>query len=458
MPFKPPCLTTLIAFWSCCAAMERHCNLDDAEHLGAFPAASFAPYDAAADEASVSEIHVVMSNHLDVGFNVRAWCDGDGGACTSTSPSHDGEPCRPFASWVLNENIDTFLPRAIATADAMRNATPSPGGGGQQCAADYGQNTPCCGQPADPNTTVATDKRCPADAPTCVGYEYDHHWGHCAGPALNCPSAPAPADQVDCGEVGSSESECAARGCCWHQGGLSPSGHWCVHAATAPTPGPTPAPSTVPDRFIYMTQPWAASFYQPGFCSADESGIFDWRNAEGGGGNSVLVCPNATQAAAFRAAATRGDVWWQAFPHNAMPGIYDASLFNASLALGARLADAFGVRRPSTYSQRDETGMTRAIVPLLRANNVTMISLGSGGSPGGHPVIPDLFTWRDEKSNTSVLFSFDHGYGGGMHIAPNGVALYCDWNTDNGGPKSQASVASTYSLMLLPILWHMLVR
>jgi hypothetical protein len=89
----------------------------------------------------------------------------------------------------------------------------------------------------------------------------------------------------------------------------------------------------------------------------------------------------------------------------------------------ARMADELGIQRPTTFSQRDETGMTRAILPLLKKHNVTMISLGSGGSSGGHPKIPDIFVWRDEASDSEVLFAFDHGYGGGTHILPNGHAL-----------------------------------
>ena len=32
-----------------------------------------------------------------------------------------------------------------------------------------------------------------------------------------------------------------------------------------------------------------------------------------------------------------------------------------------------------------------------------------------------------------------------MHVLPNGHAVYCAWNTDNGGPQSVGSVQSTYS-------------
>ena len=44
-------------------------------------------------KAGVEELHVVFSNHLDVGFNVRAWCDGDDG-CTSAGLTKTGLPCR----------------------------------------------------------------------------------------------------------------------------------------------------------------------------------------------------------------------------------------------------------------------------------------------------------------------------------------------------------------------------
>jgi hypothetical protein len=72
---------------------------------------------------AVTDVHVVFSNHLDIGFNVRAWCDGADG-CKSPADSHgpSGDlPCRPWAYWVLNENIKTFIPRAIDVADEMRS-------------------------------------------------------------------------------------------------------------------------------------------------------------------------------------------------------------------------------------------------------------------------------------------------------------------------------------------------
>jgi hypothetical protein len=281
------------------------------------------PFDDRVDPGGVKDIHVVFSNHLDVGFNSRAWCDGGSlQGCIGPDKTVDGQLCRPWSYFVINANMNTFLPRAAALAEALRG----------------------------------TDT-----------------------------------------------------------------------------------------AFTYMTQPFVVAF----LLDCEEAGLNDWR-AGPTHGNTLLECPDATAIANFKASVQRGDVWFHAFPHNPMPGLYDASLFNASLNMAKRQAEALGVRAPTTYSQRDETGMTRAVVPLLSASNVGMISLGSGGGSGGHPVIPDLFVWKDLATNTSVLFVFDHGYGGGLHVLPsNNVALYCAWNTDNGGPMPQAAVETVYAQLRL---------
>ena len=132
------------------------------------------------------------------------------------------------------------------------------------------------------------------------------------------------------------------------------------------------------DHYTYMTHPWIVDL----FLDCKAAGIRDWR---AGHHQSLLTCPNATTLDQFRRAVTIGDIWMQAFPHNGSPETYDASLFEASLAMGARLASELGISPPRTFSQRDETGMTRAILPLLRAHNISAISLGSGGSAWGHP-------------------------------------------------------------------------
>ena len=272
--------------------------------------------------AKVTDIHVVFSNHLDVGFNERSWSDGfnTGGERCEGLLSPDGERCMPLAANVTSEYFNVYFPRAAAMADAARAA-----------------------------------------------------------------------------------------------GG---------------------------DRYIYMAQPWVIAL----FLDCASSGVNDWR--PGHTADRLLSCPNATTIAQFKRAVTKGDIFFQAFPHSSCPESYDASQFEASLAIGARLADALGVARPRTFSQRDETGMTRAILPLLNKHNVSYISLGSGGSWLGHPVLPGslehgkrglrpaVFRWVDEASGAEVLMTADHGYGGGLHVLPSGVGLYCAWNKDNSGPSA----------------------
>jgi|EP01049_Picozoa_sp_SAG25_P012713 hypothetical protein len=149
------------------------------------------------------------------------------------------------------------------------------------------------------------------------------------------------------------------------------------------------------DRYIYMAQPWVVAL----FLDCEASGVTDWR--PGHRGELLLSCPNASVVAQFRAAVARGDIFLNAFPHNACPESYDASLFESSLRIGRRLAAELGVKPPRTFSQRDETGMSRAILPLLRKHNVSYISLGSGGSRTGHPVLPGS-SWKQDPGRQMV--------------------------------------------------------
>ena len=190
--------------------------------------------------------------------------------------------------------------------------------------------------------------------------------------------------------------------------------------------------------FTYMTHPYVVAF----LLDCEESGLTNWREGKMHGKN-LLQCPNSTTIQQFKDAVRRGDVWWHAFPHNPMPGLYDASLFNASLAIGKRIAWHLGVREPTTYSQRDETGMTRSIIPLLNANNIGMVSLGAGGGSGGHPQYRTYFCGKT-MLQTPLSFLYLIMVMSGLHVLPaNGIGIYCAWNTDNGGPLSKLSKTFT---------------
>lgn len=56
-----------------------------------------------------------------------------------------------------------------------------------------------------------------------------------------------------------------------------------------------------------------------------------------------------------------------------------AGVFSAGVELGHHLDDAFGLPRKAVLSQRDVPGMTRGVVPLLNAANVTGVTVGVNG-------------------------------------------------------------------------------
>lgn len=99
-------------------------------------------------------------------------------------------------------------------------------------------------------------------------------------------------------------------------------------------------------------------------------------------------------------------------------------------------------------SQRDVPGMTRSIIPRLRANGVHTVSVGvNGGSTP--PNVPQAFIWADPVSGDNVTALYlSGGYGGitkikGYHVPTvlPGLSevMIVDWRGDNAGPPPEAS-------------------
>jgi hypothetical protein len=53
----------------------------------------------------------------------------------------------------------------------------------KSCAADYGSNSPCCGQSEKDPGPVPVKDQCTPDAPTCTDYVFKKRMGHCTGGA-----------------------------------------------------------------------------------------------------------------------------------------------------------------------------------------------------------------------------------------------------------------------------------
>lgn len=179
------------------------------------------------------------------------------------------------------------------------------------------------------------------------------------------------------------------------------------------------------DRFIYTTHPWLVNMYlncPKHLTLADVP----------------LVCPNASDVAAFNASVARGDITWHAGPFNLQPENMSPRLFLDSLTLATDLDDAYGVPHKTTLSQRDVPFMTRGVVPLLSKAGVKAITVGTNGACA-FPDVPKAFVWRDPVSATEVLaMEHPHGYGGittaDCVTTVTGVAMCPCFRTDNRGP------------------------
>ena len=146
-----------------------------------------------------------------------------------------------------------------------------------------------------------------------------------------------------------------------------------------------------PERLVYTTHGWLAHLYV--HCPADLvlSGI-------------ALVCPSAADVSAFKAAARRGDIVWQAGAFNSEYELaFNGDMVDEHFRLSRELADELQVPRSRVLTLRDVPGTTRALIPLLVRNNITALTVGVNNH-APDPAMPSPGRWADTASNTSVLF------------------------------------------------------
>jgi hypothetical protein len=175
-------------------------------------------------------------------------------------------------------------------------------------------------------------------------------------------------------------------------------------------------------KYTYMTQSWVLSLY----LDCARAGMRSW---PGSGharvGTPVLHCPNASAVADLKAALKRGDIFFHGFSSDNEASYYpDASLFEAAITVGERISDELGIARPVAVSQRDVPGWTRAAIPLLHKHGIVGLSFGAG-TPPGKVDVPPLSVWEDKPSGTSVVLTYETGYGqdSTLFVLPNGEAL-----------------------------------
>eukprot|EP00927_Polykrikos_kofoidii_P039170 TRINITY_DN33602_c0_g1_i1.p1 TRINITY_DN33602_c0_g1~~TRINITY_DN33602_c0_g1_i1.p1 ORF type:complete len:915 (-),score=109.28 TRINITY_DN33602_c0_g1_i1:19-2763(-) len=193
--------------------------------------------------------------------------------------------------------------------------------------------------------------------------------------------------------------------------------------------------------FTYTTHPWLMERYLTCPCPAAPCLATSLNNSF----EEPLVCPNRSEIESFSAAARRGDIVWNGVPFNIQPETMSTELLQAGFDMVRRMDQRFDRQLTRTMSIRDAMYVTRAVLPHLRRNGITGLTIGSNGADVP-PKVPKLHRWLDPESGADVVVAYHpYGYGGyGLKDcaeSPNGVALCTEFRTDNTGPPtSEAEV------------------
>tara|TARA_B110000971_G_C19949278_1_gene472530 strand:+ start:283 stop:972 length:690 start_codon:yes stop_codon:yes gene_type:complete len=124
--------------------------------------------------SNVTDMSFMFLSASSFNRDISGW---DVGSETNTSgifnycPLHKNPP-----SWCRGYTTDTRKCQVTAPTPAPA-PTPLP----QKCGADYGTSVACCDQDNGSNY-LDMKYQCPASSPTCMGYEFDDHLGHCVIP------------------------------------------------------------------------------------------------------------------------------------------------------------------------------------------------------------------------------------------------------------------------------------
>lgn len=178
-----------------------------------------------------------------------------------------------------------------------------------------------------------------------------------------------------------------------------------------------------------------------------------------------FYCPTESEVYGFKQAVLLGEIRWHAFPFNAQLELLDQSLFEFGIELSRDLAASFvdqsgqQILFPKVLSQRDVPGMTKAVIPLLRKNNVIGISIGVNGASMPAKV-PKIFRWKfgepGKFSEDEVLVTFHpKGYGGISksdcaeiflpELQISKVLCYAFRGDNAGPPESVSEVVQVFS-------------
>eukprot|EP01028_Stygiella_incarcerata_P006800 TRINITY_DN276_c0_g2_i6.p2 TRINITY_DN276_c0_g2~~TRINITY_DN276_c0_g2_i6.p2 ORF type:complete len:816 (+),score=194.97 TRINITY_DN276_c0_g2_i6:533-2980(+) len=188
------------------------------------------------------------------------------------------------------------------------------------------------------------------------------------------------------------------------------------------------------ERFVYTTHSWLVSLYL--HCPP----------------NGIFHCPTQEQRESFIQTVQKGDIVWHAFPFNGEAELIDSELFKSALGISKSLSDELNVTASKTMSQRDVPGLSRSVIPLLRENGVTAISIGVN-TASAPPAVARAFVWKDPLSGTDIIGTLHPGGYGGIkksdciEIEGMNDILCTAFRGDNAGPPDVEEVLGDIALL-----------
>lgn len=167
-----------------------------------------------------------------------------------------------------------------------------------------------------------------------------------------------------------------------------------------------------------------------------------------------LHCPEYDAIDSFRAAISKGDIAWHAFPFNAQPEVYDRSMADFGFRFTMNISKELGYI-PLAMSQRDVPGLTRSLIPIMKDYGVLAVTVGVNEACMP-PAVPTAFKWLDPVSGKHVIGMWHpHGYGytgTKLGIDMSDIVLVPGMNTalafairgDNSGPPPMLEIFQNY--------------
>eukprot|EP01084_Bolivina_argentea_P311023 538316_1 len=93
--------------------------------------------------------------------------------------------------------------------------------------------------------------------------------------------------------------------------------------------------------------------------------------------NLGVRCPKNKEIKYLTKIINNQQLYWHAFPFNSQISLYDNYTFQFGLQLSKRLSSKFiNALQSTVISQRDVPGLSRSVIPILKQNNITALSVG----------------------------------------------------------------------------------